>query len=127
MSNYYRRSRILALTFFTGVAIITALIWKVVRPYEHLYFFPVHFLVGLSMPFLVVGIGGRPSWFWVGTVLGAVSLFWLNFNANDFAPLQSNWAHFGCGAIGLLLAVSIHLLYHSMRVKHPRYDVERLH
>ena len=121
MSNYHQRSRFLALTFFASVAIIMILVWRVVRPYNELYFFPVYFLVGLSAPFLVVGIGGRPGWFWVGMILGGASLLWLNFFSSDISVIQSNWAHLGCGMFGLILAASVHLLYHSMRVKHPNY------
>lgn len=123
MSNSYRRSRLLALTFFAGVAIIMAAILKIVRPYNGLYFFPVYFLVGLSAPFLVVGIGGKPRWFWVGMVLGGVSMLGLNFYLDDITPIQSNWSHLGCGIFGLILAASIHLLYHNMRIKHPNYTV----
>ncbi|HBK45365.1 MAG TPA: hypothetical protein DDZ67_02795 [Xanthomonadaceae bacterium] len=121
MTSSANRTRSLALAFFAFVAVFAAIVWFLVRPYGSAYFFPVHFLVGLGLPFLFYAIGASRAWFWLGLAATALALAWLNLGAHDaggLAPRTLDWSHVCGGALGLLLAWGVHYLYRRMRPPH---------
>ncbi|MEE7546948.1 hypothetical protein HF319_07840 [Xanthomonas sp. Kuri4-1] len=115
------RTRALALGFFAFVAVFAVIVWYLVRPYGTTYFFPVHFLAGLGLPFLIYAIGANRLWFWLGMAVTAALLVWLNFwghEASGMAPRTVDWTQFGGGALGLVLAAGVHFLYNRVRPPH---------
>lgn len=115
------RTRALALGFFAFVTAFAVLVWFLVRPYGGTYFFAVHFLVGLGLPFLVYATGASQAWFRAGLVVTALVLAWLNLGGHDaagLAPRVLDWAQVAAGALGLLLAWGVHLLYRRVQPAH---------
>lgn len=121
MTSPANRTRGLALGFFVFVAVFAVIVWMLVRPYGTAYFFPVHFLVGLGLPFLFYAIGGRTRWFWVGWTITALALVWLNIAGHDaggVAPRSMDWSQVWAGAIGLGLAAAVRNIYRRVRPPH---------
>lgn len=115
------RTRALALGFFVFVAVFAAIIWCLVRPYGGVYFFPVHFLAGLGVPFLFYAIGANRVWFGVGLVVAAVALVVLNLwghEAGGLAPRVFDWAQGVAGVLGLVLAFGVFRISTQARHRH---------
>ncbi|MET0290560.1 MAG: hypothetical protein ABW178_13105 [Pseudoxanthomonas sp.] len=115
------KTRLLSICFFAFVAMFTAVVWVLMRPYGATYFFPVHFLVGLGGPFLIYALGANRVAFWSGIALTAVALFVLNgwgHALDGAAPRQIDWSQIFAGLVGLALAVVVHHLYINARPKH---------
>jgi hypothetical protein len=121
MTSPSTRTRALALGFFAFVAVFAVLVWFLVRPYGSAYFFPVHFLVGLGLPFLLYATGASQAWFRAGLVVTALVLVWLNLGGHDaggLAPRVLDWSQVAAGALGLVLAWGVHHLYRRVRPPH---------
>lgn len=120
MINRQKQTRTLSLCFASFVAALAIIVWSAVRSYDEMYFFIVHFLIGLSVPFFFYAVGGNRFWFMAGVVSGAAFLLWLSLTGSQdgLAPLVHDWSHFGGGAFGLLLAMSIQMLYRHLWLKH---------
>ncbi len=115
-------TRLLALGFFVFVALSTGAVWYLVQSFGPAYFFAVHFLLALGIPFLLYGIGGRRPWFEIGMFVSAGVMAFLNWwgaQAQGF-----DWTHAFSTVLGLALAWAIHLVYAKIRQPHgatPRY------
>lgn len=121
MSSAYRSTRSLALGLFAFVGIFAAIVWYLVRPYGGVYFFPVHFLVALGLPFGIYAIGASRGWFWLGLAVTAGVLVWLNLwghDAGGLAPRTLDWSHVWAGVLGLALAFGIEQVYRRVRPPH---------
>lgn len=70
MTTATNRTRLLALGLFAFLGTFAAIVWYLMRPYGSVYFFPVHFLIGAALPFLIYAIGGTRRWFWIGMGIG---------------------------------------------------------
>ena len=53
MTTVKTQTRLLALGLFAFLGLFGAIIWYLMRPYGTAYFFPVHFLIGAALPFLI--------------------------------------------------------------------------
>ncbi|MFS8374169.1 hypothetical protein JH314_22190 [Xanthomonas campestris] len=126
MTTVKTQTRLLALGLFVFLGLFGAIIWYLMRPYGTAYFFPVHFLIGAALPFLIYDIGATRLWFWLGMIVTAIVLLWFNFwghDANGAAPRVLDWSHFAAGAIGLASAWAVQLLYRRARPPHrPSID-----
>lgn len=115
------RTRALASGMFVFVAVFAAIVWYLVRPYGSVYFFPVHFLIGLGLPFLFYAIGATGGWFRVGLVATAVLLAAFNVwghEAGAAAPRVMDWSNVFAGLVGLVLAWGVQRIQARARPPH---------
>ncbi|MDR6675477.1 hypothetical protein [Xanthomonas sp. 1678] len=115
------KTRALSLGFFVFVAAFAAILWFLVRPYGAVYFFPVHFLVGLGLPFLFYALGASRVWFLLGLAATAIVLVVLNVWGDELggaAPRVFDWAHGFAGLLGLVLAYGVFRMSSRARQRH---------
>ncbi|MCC4587902.1 hypothetical protein JWH11_02675 [Xanthomonas melonis] len=121
MTTAKNQTRLLALGLFVFLGTFAAIVWSLMRPYGTAYFFPVHFLIGAGLPFLIYAIGATRLWFWLGMVVTAGVLLWFNLWGHDLdgaAPRLLDWSHFAAGAVGMAGAFAVQLLYRRARPPH---------
>ncbi|MBB5877845.1 MULTISPECIES: hypothetical protein [Xanthomonas] len=117
------KTRALSLGLFVFVAVFAAIVWSLLRPYGSVYFFPVHFLVGLGLPFLFYALGANRAAFLAGLGLTAIVLVLFNLwgdQAGGLGPRVFDWAHAVAGGLGMLLAYGVFRLSTRVRQRHPR-------
>ncbi|MFA4342348.1 hypothetical protein P2B78_20285 [Xanthomonas perforans] len=121
MTTATNQTRLLALGLFVFLGTFAAIVWYLMRPYGTAYFFPVHFLIGAALPFLIYAIGGTRLWFCMGMGITALVLLWFNLwghDANGAAPRVLDWSHFAAGVVGLAGAWAVQLIYRNARPPH---------
>lgn len=121
MTTATNQTRLFALGLFAFLGSFAAIVWYLMRPYGTAYFFPVHFLIGAALPFGFYAIGGTRLWFRIGIGVTALVLLWFNFwghDANGAAPRLLDWTHFAAGAVGLVGAWAVQLVYRNVRPPH---------
>ncbi|KAB7780723.1 MULTISPECIES: hypothetical protein [Xanthomonas] len=117
------KTRALSLGLFAFVAVFAAIVWSLLRPYGSVYFFPVHFLVGLGLPFLFYALGANRAAFLAGLGLTVIVLVLFNLwgdQVGGIGPRVFDWAHAVAGILGMLLAYGVFRLSTRVRQRHVR-------
>lgn len=112
-SRFHVEARLRPAIIFPACAASIFILWLYAQLAFTPYYFILHFLFGLCMPFLWAGF----NLFWIGTVVTFCSSIHNEFIADalERATYRVDWDHFAADIAGLLFSILLYRIFFSRK------------